>query len=612
MPKKKHVNPAESIAAQTKRRQAKKAISLPVDTSHRRLIHHEAQLTVVGPDGDLNDLSPLLCQPKLGLMLAKGLARRSETVGARSWQNTLQSIRGPVTTFLKQFSNTIEPNDIDESFWTAFLRFLNEPKSDGNPWAPTTRSNYHQSLKYCLDALRNDESYGLAVARLIDHSGFPLNPWPGIRRKQTPTQSLRTHELDRVIEACLAEIETIRQRVKLNQQLIEFAYHRLEDAWAMEARPDFSDPYICAAAIANCFPNRLPSLQDIFEYDHKLGYVVQHTHRLTSIRKILYNSYRDLVPFALLLASKTSINAESLLRLSWSQVQDAPRDKICITPNKDRSTEDQGETLAAERGTPGGASDVLLLLQSLTQRTRHLVSERDQDRMFIAVPMHGSSFARSFHHNTSGPSCDSAWKQGLASFIEMHGLPRFTLRVFRPTATELIYEQGGDYLDVQHKLHHKHPHTQYTHYTSDRVRRLSRDKIASTQSQKIHWVETSGRVDPRGRKQWDRHSSTRGFMCLDPKDSPRPGQKRGRLCSAYGECPSCPLMAAMPEDDYAVACYLSLRERINDAKNGTVLGPSWLARWGPILADLDAILAHAPETVLRRASRLSVKLPPIG
>lgn len=610
MPKS-QASPVASVVLQSKRRRNRIREGVTVTDLHPRLRLQENRLLVTNNDNESYDLSNLLCQRQLAIMLATGLARYSETVRVRTSFQCAMDLNNPISHFLKGLSYDVNPSKIDEAFWTSFIRYLNAPKKGGEPWSIKTRLNYFGSFKACVRSLLDDINYGDTAKYLLEQSGFPFNPWPGSATKSTPTQTLRPHELDMIIEACLGDIERIRRRVVQNQELLDSVKSRLEEVYPQDIDPNYQDIYECAAAVARELPDKVPTQKLIRAKNHALGRAVQYVHGVNAVKSILYNHFRDLVPFVVLLTLKTGINPSSVLGLTWSQIQKIPESQgIRVAASKYRSTS-QIELLPSEEGVHGGASDVFDLLEKLTRGTREIARHEDKDRLFIGVPYTSGKAAKGFACTGSNTG-DPAWSYSLADFITANSLPQFTLKMLRPSAVEALYEQGGDSLDAKEKLGHRSLQTQFTHYTSDRVRRLARDKLAATQSQIVHWVETSGKVDPRGRKKWDRHSTTRGFLCLDPRHSPRNGQKKGRLCTAYAECPSCPLMGALPEDDYAVACYLALKEKIYHAKQGSITGRSWLTKWRPILHDLETIIELSPKNVLRRAARLSVHLPPIG
>ncbi len=55
-------------------------------------------------------------------------------------------------------------------------------------------------------------------------------------------------------------------------------------------------------------------------------------------------------------------------------------------------------------------------------------------------------------------------------------------------------------------------------------------------------LKSGGAVDPTHRLRGESvEAATPGFGCLDPFHSPMPGQKEGRPCTAYGQCPDCQL-----------------------------------------------------------------------
>ena len=184
--------------------------------------------------------------------------------------------------------------------------------------------------------------------------------------------------------------------------------------------------------------------------------------------------------------------------------------------------------------------------------------------------------------------------------------------MLRPTEGEVEWRRTGDLLAVRDRLGHKSIATTRTHYTSDGMRRESQERVAETQAFYHRWAQTEGRIDPRFQPEQCRSAATPGFGCFDPFDSPRPGQRKGKLCTAYGECPDCPLAQAWPRDVHAAAYYLALPKAIHDARLGRISPNHWAKKWPPILIAHNQLLDEIPPKVRADASRFQIRLKPVG
>ncbi len=576
---------------------------------------------------EVHDLSSLLRQPQLALLLTEGFRCWAAGVSGRT--------RSTATVNLGRFARVLAEgeaealSEIDEAYWSAVVRRLNAPKEDGQPWAIRTRASTLGQVRTCIEALLDHSVHAATARYLLYQSGFPRNPWPGRHRKTIPTAVLTPSEKDQMVLACLAEIAEINSRLRDNETILCAAHERLDQARSSGQRLDYrNDIGVCAALIDEVFPGRLAGIEDLRALDRNLCLAVSNKHGILAVRQLLYGMFRDLVPFVLLLGVKTAFNPETLLSLRWSNIRYSFDGRlITIAGEKDRASAPQtsaneagndsengsSSEFQAELGVPGGLADFLDTLRRLTGRTRTILANRDHaDRLFVGVPVQGGAVAKAFEHR-AGPAVDAAWRHSFEQFYKDHGLKPFTLNMLRPTEGEEEYRRtGGDLKAVQHRLGHRTVNTTRTFYTTDWMRRGGQDRIAETQELYIRWAESEGCADPRGKADYTRGATTPGFMCLDPYDSPRSGQRKGKLCAAYGECPACQFSAARPRNAQAVALYQALRRAIYAGQQGRVSGKGWHAKWAPVLDDLNRLLAIVPPEVMSAAAQYRVVLKAVG
>lgn len=638
MPRKRS-NAMATVAATAKRRAAERAdksanvVALPsVNKGLRNRLWFKANndgietLHALDKWDKIRDLGIPATQRKMATLLGAGFIAWSDggaVNSRRSVYNAAGDLRLGIAAFLieKYPTSQVDPAAINSAFWAGFKTFLDRPRADGNPQKQSRRRKLLGIVRKCLEALRGDPDDGDHANYLLDRTNFPFNAYPGSNRKAKPTETLPQRELVRMTAVCLGQIEEIRSWLDKRDALLAAGQAALEefletsfDDPAERSRRLRQDLGLCAAWIDAAFPDRLVNMADLRELDANLSYAVKRVHGMTSVRRMLYNFSLDLVPFILLIGRKTAFNPDTLLTLTWDRVQfleEGRRNYYVIHGEKDRAATLQTERFDAEKGVTGGLDDVLTLLRRLTERSRNLVLPEHRDRLFIAAPVHCGSSVKAFGNNF-GVSSDKLWKFAFDAFKKEHDLPDFTLASLRHSAPEEIRRTGGDARDVQQKLGHKNPQTTLTHYTSDGVRRMERDRIAAVQTSYVGWVESDGLYEIRGRQEWDRKSATPGFMCLDPFDSPQLGQKKDRLCTAFGRCPGCPLAVARTDDVVAAASYIALRTTIYGAQQGVVSGAAWQARWADTVKALDNLISAIPEHILREAQTLSVTLPPVA
>ena len=150
-------------------------------------------------------------------------------------------------------------------------------------------------------------------------------------------------------------------------------------------------------------------------------------------------------------------------------------------------------------------------------------------------------------------SADIKWKHSLKNFRERHGHPHYTLKTFRITGADLIYEMsGGNVETARVALNHKKSDTTRTDYETVSNSKRNGDRLAAMTGRRVRFAET------KGRSRTNYVACTPGFSCSDPYDSPIPGIQKGRLCTAFGRCPGCSLSLGAVDDPQSVAYMLRL------------------------------------------------------
>lgn len=609
-------------------------------TSANGLAPAQLRVIVAGDSAPyVHDFSDLIGQPMWAELMAEGFRAWSVEAALPSRVSRERNLKRGFTAFLKKnFDAPLSIDDIDEAFWTAFLAFLNGPNALGaSPLAIGTRRQYLMAVKLLLVALRRAPDSALAerACFILDQTGFPNNAWPGAQTKVIPKATLPGALMDRIALAAAADVATLKIEIERRNSLLHAGRERLNAARGADgllpqfSTRDFADDLgLCCAWIQEKWPRGIVTLSKIKSENRSLYWAIEGRipdprragstgfpgHKMGAVTSTLFNPIAETTPFVLLIALLTAFNLGTVLELNWDDLQavsHGERHRIRIVGDKARAAVAQTELHDAEPGVPLGLSDVLESLERLTERSRAIAPLEHRKRLFVGIVTTRTQRAKSFEKNKAGNNNDITWKWALGAFIKKHGLPHFTLGQIRPSVGEAVYEQtGGDLIAVQRRLHHVHIQTTRNHYTSDRVRRDGQERIAGVVTLLTRWVETEGTVDPRGRKEWDRNAATPGWLCLDPFDSPQPGEKPGRLCTAYGRCVICPLAATRIDDIYAAACHRALIKAIYSAQGSYVSSSGWKSRWEPVLrALIEEVMPNIPADIAQRSSGIDVILP---
>lgn len=557
---------------------------------------------------DSEDLTFLKKVPGLMPMLSEGIRRYADSnVKQRTRRECIQNLNKYFVQYLScKYRSPVNPSDLTEDgLWAGFIDFLNQPRQDGEPIQFKTRTYGLGAVKKILEELKADPNWTELAVRILEQ--IPKRPWPGYTRKNPPVPVLPLDQFDAVVLAADAEFTTLRERQKEKERLLAEGWKRLA-AREQNFREDMA---LCLAALSSRYPDTLPSKAEIEADDQGLGKGVRY-HGANTLAQYLYPFARDLVPLILLLAARTSLNPDLILGLCWKDLKywetmDG-RDAIRLAPYKPRSASLQDKWLDPEIDEPDGLRSLLDLIKNMTSRLRPKLPQDQRDRLFVFMPQNRSKKPKAFQHG-KGPSGDITWTGALNRFIQDHNLQPFTLQQFRPTRGSEIFEATGDILASSKELGHSQAQTTWKYYTSDAVLRRFKERIGQVQLVLERWLVTDGLIDPRGDKA-DAGAATPGFLCLNPHDSPRPGQLKGRPCRAYGECAACPL-AGVRNEVTAAAQYLGVRKAII-AGQQTMAPQTWTTKWAKILAEHDAMLETLDPKVVSRAKQIQLTYPAVG
>jgi hypothetical protein len=549
------------------------------------------------------DLSFLLDFPKLASPLAVGFGQWAIGKAKGTRMEMVNALRRGLFSFLRLHDYVdLTLESFDEQTFTAFVGWLNTKGI-----TPHSRSNALGVVKQLLVGLEQFPEWR-DVARRVAQA-IPKNPWPGFGRSGAPHQRLDRDHLAAIVVAAEREILAIADRWADGQALLIAGRAQL-----LTGNRDYMDLATCLAAIDARYPGVIPDRTEIWASDRYLADAINYKHTHHTIGGYFYPSSRDLVPFVLLLSYATAFNPDTILGLTWDCISHVDRlgiPAIRIQGRKARAMDDPIVTLDASAGEKTGMRLLFDLLKQMTVRIRPLVSPDHTNRLFVFLSR-GKKLPRTFGSAASSNLADKMWSYSLSRFIIANNVAPFSLVQIRTTIQDEVHQLTGDILAARAIGQQKNARTVWSHYTSDGTKKLYEERIGQILILGDRWRETYGVIDPRMRTvKHDKGAATPGFLCLDPYASPRPNQTSGRLCNAYGECPSCPL-AAVDSNDVATVAFLHALRRAIYASRGRVSSESWLNRWVPILDDLESLRSVLPEEVSKAAEKLYLNLPPVG
>lgn len=555
------------------------------------------------------DLSNWLVRREIGLAVAeylstKGLLARASRQGIAKFLNSFLA-------YLLECPAIETLDDLDASTVEGFERWLNAGVSDGTPWSGLTKTQRYRAVSDLFDHLRSSPR----GASIRDRDfGFRRNPWPLNHRQVRPREAVSHLDLSLIRRACIDDIAETVARMEIADRAELMSPDRLPSPGARSVTP-YRDPVVRLAALVQRYDSRIPARDLLAASDYGLARsMVSPYGSYADVASTLHLSPRAIVPFALLLALDGAFNPEGLLTLEWHDVERRHplfgEARWRVGARKARAGRKHYRSFAAGLSAPEAPVNLLRTLERLTRFTRPHVEERHRDRVFVYWTPRAEAYGG--FDAQAGASGDGLWTRGLTAFIKDHGLPSFTLSMMRKTASDLVdFASGGDIKANQVALGHATVSTTHRSYETSTMRERGREALATAMAWRERFVATGGRADTRnGFLEAGRGSAaTPGFACFEPLFSPVPGQRDGQACTAYGQCPACPLACVDVGDPKAFLRLSQLEAQVEVARSRTH-PVRWIEVWQAQSEALRTVwLPRFPEETVRKAS--SVTLPPL-
>ncbi len=595
------------------------------------------------------DISYMLDFPELMDLFASGFLAWGRVNGQETRLSGSALLRGHWFRYLQQSGlSRIAVVEIDEQFLVGFNQWLHGRTCLTRTNTPTLQPLHPNTIRKALGAVRT--LFGASTEMRFLAERMPAGP-RGAARKTNPTEVLTQAQLVAIWAAAEKETLAIRDRWVRGRALLEQGLQALAAGRSLmtnvhnHAAKCDANLAVCLAVLATTYPGVLPHLKVIKEHNRLLGDTVDKAFSHSATMGYFFPSARDLVPLVLLITLATAFNPETVLKLTWKNINrnvdrlgtpsvafdrtdegeherekaaepDAVDPLLKIKGDKPRSRRQLLRLLdpTAADSSQASLNLVLDLLREMTDRIRPFVLPEHADRLFVYVPAQGSKrIPKGFGGGSSDRAAEMSWGDSLANFVQKNDLAPFALTTLRATLLDFVQlVNGGDLERARQVGNHTSRVITWTHYTSDLVRRLLKEATGEILLTRDRWIDTDGVIDPRRTStNADKACATPGFGCFDPFDSPRPNQKAGRLCDAFGECPDCPLAISSPGNPVDVAWWEALQRAIYRSV-GTMTANVWQERWTPVASANRALIAIVPAEVLTKARRFRVELPNVG
>lgn len=308
----------------------------------------------------------------------------------------------------------------------------------------------------------------------------------------------------------------------------------------------------CAVWVHREFGNRLPPAKAFRAENRALFEALRRSGGWKGVMGLIQPTALHLMPFMALLGCQTLFNKAVMTELSFGDIDRtdlAGTLRLVLTPLKKRAGRQQLRSFQID-DTPDNPDAILRFLEDYTAGLRGAVDTKFRDRVFLFWSLAqrrtlledpGPS---AFTGNTTGSgSEDSRFSHAWGVWCEESGFPGVPFSALRVTGLNLGYRAfGGDVRAIAALASHSSAQVFDQHYKSPQSRARNDHRMAKAMLLRERLLASNGEVDPQRRLKGEGvQGATPGFGCLDPFSSPIPGQRAGRPCSAYGQCPGCPL-----------------------------------------------------------------------
>lgn len=507
--------------------------------------------------------------------------------------------QGALKYFLSQAEPFSTPDQVPADFIHQIEKRLEEPsRGTRKQLSQNTKTNYLKAIVLLVPEL----------VRLDRRWAHIQVPHYAISRAKSSsaTKTLDVEGMNETLLVAAKDCLRLMKEVWPRLQAVRSALRDLKDGKRVQVR---SDEQRVARVLFDNHGNFPPPLK----LGANAGSWSMHFKTYQEHRNLAYPLGGELVPLYLMLLAQTGWNGQVMNCLQLGGVQIL--DLLGAKKIRLKSTKRRG----GSRGRPGSSSrvnwaanssenalsvnNIIDFLLDWTMLLRDYAAEPLSRDLFLhAVAEDGRNLVSGLRIDSYAGRFDNVPTR-VTNYIMVYcarkNVPYCGASALRVGMAELIDQAtNGDAVLLKNLLGHRLIETGQDHYRTTGMLQRSKEIMAGATASQQRWITSEGKIDTRSKPEVrDATAATPGFTCLDAFRSPIAGQVDGRLCTAYGSCPSCPLAGSDPDEAYALARALQLKEEYERAKERLGMG-LWrrkfqrsyellLARWIPSLDSLE-------------------------
>ena len=450
---------------------------------------------------------------------------------------------------------------------------------------------------------------------------LPFNPFPRKNAAACPRQALSRAELDAVLAACARDIESSWTTFCEGKEALAQVDRAAIAGFGLN-RLDLDHLGVLLAVLHDRFGGIVP-LQRAFigpRAGHcSLWHAIQRRGGTGVVSRYLHADPATLIPYMIAIAAQTFANPEALRHMRRDCMSEhlMLNGRVVVSWTKGRATRVQRRSFLRDRtlSVPNLIDRVLALTEVLLPHA----PEADRDHLLLC----GEVMAT--RRVTLIP--DYLVSVHVRRFVKRHelrgagGRPlKLNLAALRATGLTLAHETlGYDLLKTQALANHASPDTTRHYVERPAVRAAQEAELARLQGRFVSWVrgdpdmvarELGVSADVAVDITLGRNATASGFTCANPLAGIGPGQKPGRLCTAWLGCFTCP-NAVIPLEPETLARLLQTRAALVKSR-AVIADDRWRVLYAPKLEILERdVLPRFPAELMGQAMPLMSGLAPL-
>lgn len=494
-------------------------------------------------------------------------------------------------------------SDVDGNHVLAFISWLREQVNPRNGEKLTTGNRIHKlgCLKDTLVMLARDYP-GIDVGSIV-----PRSPWGTDDRPERSTEPL--------------DDETLRKLVMQVESEVQM-FVRCVDEHLPPHASDQPSVMTVAASLAN---RKLQKIITKYEHIPQKSVAKKDGLSLSIKRKgrpgapaafdvLMGPTSRQLHSVFMYLLLYTGFNEQPLRDL---EVQDVESNDVMglrrttFTSAKLRALSTAQRTFVEDPNDVMSVHRVVAALKRWTEVLRSVAHPELRKKLFLFLPRNRTKDYPVGSFASKDPRGEIVFRNCISAMSKAVSDKYVGPRAIRANSAEFLQDLlNGDSRLVSLALGHKSAITTNANYKSATVRDNEEWWLAGVMGQRERHLYSKGKVDPRQNlSQSETTAATPGWTCIDNMTSPIEGQRHGRPCTAYPQCPKCPHSQPHPDSAYSLARTIQLFAKIEEcvAVHGLALATQ---KYGDLLPYLTANQQrlNSPEVVKAAAA---IRLSPI-